>query len=109
MIIARGRIVAAGAIDELEGALRAPAPRGGGRRLRRRLARRPRRPRPCSSEAATGCKLLVDEHVDLDALLARAGAAGEVRRFVYEPPQLSELFMEAVAPAAAAAARRWRR
>ena len=41
-------------------------------------------------------KLLVDEHVDLDALLAAARAAGEVRRFSYEPPRLSELFMEAV-------------
>jgi ABC-2 type transport system ATP-binding protein len=41
-------------------------------------------------------KLLVDEGVDLDALLAAARAAGEVRRFSYEPPKLSELFMEAV-------------
>ena len=41
-------------------------------------------------------KLLVDESVDLDALLAAARAAGEVRRFSYEPPRLSELFMEAV-------------
>jgi hypothetical protein len=36
--------------------------------------------------------------VDLDGMLARAHAAGEVRRFAYEPPKLSELFMEAVAP-----------
>jgi ABC-2 type transport system ATP-binding protein len=41
-------------------------------------------------------KLLVDERVDLDAMLARARAAGEVRRISYEPPRLSELFMEAV-------------
>ena len=41
-------------------------------------------------------KLLVDESADLDALLAAARAAGEVRRFSYEPPKLSELFMEAV-------------
>ena len=33
---------------------------------------------------------------DLDGLLAAARAAGEVRRFSYEPPKLSELFMEAV-------------
>jgi ABC-2 type transport system ATP-binding protein len=44
-------------------------------------------------------KLLVDERVDLDAMLARARAAGEVRRFSYEPPRLSELFMEAVTQA----------
>ena len=53
-------------------------------------------------------KLLVDEDVDLDALLAAARAAGEVRRFSYEPPRLSELFMEAVTepqPVAAEAAR----
>jgi len=42
-------------------------------------------------------RLLVDDTVALDALLAAARAAGEVRRFSYEPPKLSELFMEAVA------------
>jgi ABC-2 type transport system ATP-binding protein len=41
-------------------------------------------------------KLLVDERVDLSALLAAARSAGEVRRFAFEPPRLSELFMEAV-------------
>ena len=41
-------------------------------------------------------RLLVDETADLDGLLAAARAAGEVRRFSYEPPRLSELFMEAV-------------
>ncbi len=41
-------------------------------------------------------KLLVDEHADLAAILGAAGAAGEVRRFSFEPPKLSELFMEAV-------------
>ena len=42
-------------------------------------------------------KLLVDEDSDLSALLAAARAAGEVQRFAYGPPRLSELFMEAVA------------
>jgi ABC-2 type transport system ATP-binding protein len=41
-------------------------------------------------------KLLVDETTDLDVLLAAARTAGEVRRFEYAPPRLSELFMEAV-------------
>ena len=41
-------------------------------------------------------RLLVDDAVSLDGLLAAARAAGEVRRFSYEPPRLSELFMEAV-------------
>jgi hypothetical protein len=37
-------------------------------------------------------------------MLARARAAGEVRTFAYQPPKLSELFMEAIAPVPAAAA-----
>ena len=41
-------------------------------------------------------KLLVDEHADLAGILLAARAAGEVRRFTFEPPKLSELFMEAV-------------
>jgi ABC-2 type transport system ATP-binding protein len=41
-------------------------------------------------------KLLVDEHADLGGILAAARASGEVRRFSFEPPKLSELFMEAV-------------
>ena len=41
-------------------------------------------------------KLLVDEHADLAGILVAARAAGEVRRFSFEPPKLSELFMEAV-------------
>ena len=41
-------------------------------------------------------KLLVDEHADLAGILLAARAAGEVRRFSFEPPKLSELFMEAV-------------
>ena len=49
-------------------------------------------------------KLLVADDVDLDAMLARARAAGEVRTFAYEPPKLSELFMEAVTPAPTVAA-----
>jgi ABC-2 type transport system ATP-binding protein len=41
-------------------------------------------------------RLLVDERADLDGLLAAATAAGELRRFSFEPPRLSELFMAAV-------------
>ncbi len=43
-------------------------------------------------------KLLVDRSVDLDGLLRLAREAGEVRTFSYQPPKLSELFMEAVTP-----------
>ena len=38
-------------------------------------------------------RLLVDERVDLASILARAQAAGEVRRFTFEAPHLSEIFM----------------
>ena len=41
-------------------------------------------------------KLLVGEDADLAGILLAARAAGEVRRFSFEPPKLSELFMEAV-------------
>ena len=44
VIIAEGRIVAAGRHRRAESPLRAPPSRGRGRRVRRRLARRPRRP-----------------------------------------------------------------
>ena len=99
VIIARGRIVAAGAIDELKARVGPAPPRGRGRRLGRRLARRRRPTSPSSSAAGDRVKLLVADDVDLDALLARARAAGEVRTFAYQPPKLSELFMEAVTPA----------
>jgi ABC-2 type transport system ATP-binding protein len=104
VIIAKGRIVAAGPIDELKA-------RSGRRHLEVEVA---------GSDGAWldgggaltvlerdggRVKLLVDETVDLEALLARATAAGEVRRFAYQPPKLSELFMEAVAAPAEEATR----
>jgi ABC-2 type transport system ATP-binding protein len=97
VIIARGRIVAAGAIDELK-------TRSGRRHLEVEVV---------GSDGAwldgdgsltvlersgDRVKLLVADDVDLDAMLARARAAGEVRVFAYEPPKLSELFMQAVTP-----------
>jgi ABC-2 type transport system ATP-binding protein len=99
VIIARGRIVAAGAIDDLKA-------RSGRRHLEVEVV---------GSNAAwldgdgsltvleragDRVKLLVRDDVDLDAMLSRAQAAGEVRTFAYQPPKLSELFMEAVTPAA---------
>ncbi len=97
VIISRGRVVAEGAIGELKA-------RSGRRHLevevvghRRRLARRSPGGHTVLEREGDRVKLLVDESVDLDALLAAARAAGEVRRFSFEPPRLSELFMEAVA------------
>ena len=96
VIIARGRIVAAGPIDELKsrsgrmhldvevaGGGDAWLAGDGGLTVLEREGDR--------------VKLLVDASVDLDRLLARARSTGEVRRFAYGPPRLSELFMEAVA------------
>jgi ABC-2 type transport system ATP-binding protein len=98
VIINRGRIVADGPIGELK-------------------ARSGRRHLEVEVEGSNGAwldgfgeqivdrsgdrvKLLVDDTVDLAAVLARASAAGPVRRFTFQPPALSELFMEAVADAA---------
>jgi ABC-2 type transport system ATP-binding protein len=41
-------------------------------------------------------RALVPATIDVDTLLASARAAGEVRGFSWEPPSLSELFIEAV-------------
>jgi ABC-2 type transport system ATP-binding protein len=104
VIIARGRIVAAGPIGELRAA-------SGRRHLEIEvhgaagdwLAGMDRLQVVERSDGRV--KLVVDDSIDLDELLALAKSAGEVRRFAYQPPRLSELFMEAVtedAPAEAA-------
>jgi ABC-2 type transport system ATP-binding protein len=95
VIIARGRIVAAGPIDQLKAA-------SGRRHLEIEVAgsdgawlERVGNPTVLERDGDR-VKLLVDEDLDLDVLLAGASAAGEVRRFSYEPPKLSELFMQYV-------------
>src|SRR5215218_812217 len=95
VIIARGQIVAQGAIEELKRA-------SGRRHLEVEL------------EGGDGhwidgledvevverhgnlVRLLVGDRLDLRAVLAQASAEGVVRRFTFEPPALSELFMEAI-------------
>lgn len=108
VIISRGRVVAAGSIEALRAA-------SGRRHLEVEVVGSGGAWLGATNHHAvlerTGdrVKLLVDEEVDLDVLLASAAAAGEVRRFSFEPPRLSELFMEAVAdpqPSAAEAAAR---
>ncbi len=95
VIISRGRVVAAGAIDELKAA-------SGRRHLDVEIAGAgstwPADPAEATilDRSGDAVRLLVDETVDLGELLASARAAGEVRRFSYGPPKLSELFMEAV-------------
>jgi len=95
VIISQGRVVAEGEIEDLKA-------RSGRRHLEVEVVG------SAGAWLSTGTghtvldrdgdrvKLLVDDAVSLDALLAAALAAGEVRRFSYEPPKLSELFMEAV-------------
>ena len=95
VIISRGRVVAEGAIEELKS-------RSGRRHLDVEVAGSGgawldgTNHHTVLERDGDRVKLLVDETVDLDGLLRTARAAGEVRRFSYEPPKLSELFMEAV-------------
>ena len=95
VIINRGRIAAAGAIDDL----RASSAR---RHLEVEvvgndnawLAGRP--DLTLVEQRGDFARLLVPADVDLAAALAAASAAGTVRRFAFQPPTLSELFMEVV-------------
>jgi ABC-2 type transport system ATP-binding protein len=95
VIISRGRVVAAGEIEELRA-------RSGRRHLDVEVeggdgAWIPDDDRFRVLEHEGGrVRLLVEGSVDLGALLARARAAGEVTRFSYQPPRLSELVMEAI-------------
>ena len=99
VIIARGRIVASGPIDELKAA-------SGRRHLDIEVAGTDgawissRADVQILEHSGGRMKLLVDDRVPLDELLAAARTAGELRQFSYQPPRLSELFMEAVADAA---------
>jgi ABC-2 type transport system ATP-binding protein len=103
VIISRGRVVAEGAIEELRAAsgrrhLEVEVAGSGGAWLTATDHH------TVLEHSGDRVKVLVDEDVDLDALLAAAEAAGDVRRFSFEPPRLSELFMEAVTEPQPAAA-----
>lgn len=95
VIISAGRVVAEGGIDELKAAsgrrhLEVEVAGSGGTWLTTRNHH------AVLEHSGDRVKVLVDEGVDLGALLEDARAAGEVKRFSFEPPKLSELFMEAV-------------
>jgi ABC-2 type transport system ATP-binding protein len=95
VIIARGRIVAEGAIDELRTAserrrLDVEVAGSGGHWLDGR------RDVTVVERKGDLVRLVVGADADLAGLLAAASAAGPVRRFAFQPPALSELFMEAV-------------
>ncbi|HET9520418.1 MAG TPA: ATP-binding cassette domain-containing protein [Candidatus Limnocylindrales bacterium] len=95
VIIARGRIAAHGAINELRAAssrrhLEVEVAGAGSGWLDGRADL------TVVEQRGDLVKLLVGPDVDLAAVLAAATAAGPVRRFAFQPPALSELFMEAV-------------
>ncbi len=106
VIISRGRVVAEGGIDELKAAsgrrhLEVEVAGSGGAWLTAANHQ-------VLEQDGDRVKVLVDEGVDLDALLVAAREAGDVRQFSFGPPRLSELFMEAVTeprPAATEGAR----
>ena len=95
VIIARGRIVAAGAIDDL---------RAGSDRRHLDVEVQGAGDRWLDGQAGLTVlerrgdlvRILLGQDADLTALLAAATAAGPVRRFSFQPPALSELFMEVV-------------
>jgi ABC-2 type transport system ATP-binding protein len=95
VIIARGRIVAHGAIDDLRAAsgrrhLEVEVEGAGASWLNGRGGA------TIVDQKGDLVRLLVPVDADLSGLLAAATAAGPVRRFAFQPPALSELFMEAV-------------
>jgi len=95
VIIARGRIVAHGAIDDLRVAsgrrhLEVEVEGAGATWLDGRDGA------TLVEQKGDLVRLLVPVDADLSGLLAAASAAGPVRRFAFQPPALSELFMEAV-------------
>jgi ABC-2 type transport system ATP-binding protein len=95
VIINRGRIAAAGAIDDLRAAstrrhLEVEVAGDGNRWLGGRpdLA--------VVEQHGDFARLLVPADLDLTAVLGAATVAGSVRRFAFQPPTLSEIFMEVV-------------
>ena len=93
MIIDHGRIVLAGVVDDLKAA----APR---RSLQVTVDGEPWMPvLPSGTVTSTQdgrVRVMVDASVDLDEILASARRAGDVTRFSFEPPSLTDLFLEAV-------------
>jgi ABC-2 type transport system ATP-binding protein len=95
VIIHRGRIVAAGSIDELRAAstrrhLEIEVVGDANRWLEGRSDL------TVLSSRDDLARLVVPADIDLAGILAAATAAGEVRRFAFLPPTLSELFLELV-------------
>ncbi len=93
VIIDHGRIVLDGVVEELKAA-------SDRRSLQVSVDGEPWMPTP-ESDAVTSehddrVRVLVDASTDLAGILSDARAAGEVTRFSFEPPSLTDLFLEAV-------------
>ena len=93
VIIDHGRVVQAGVVDELKAA--SPY-----RSLEVSVNGQPWLPTLSSGTVTSKrdgrTRVLVDSSVDLDEILADARLAGEVTSFSFEPPTLTDLFLEAV-------------
>ena len=93
VIIDHGSIVLAGVVDDLKAA----APR---RSLQVTVDGEPWMPVLPSGTITSAqdgrVRVMVDASVDLDEILASARRAGDVTRFSFEPPSLTDLFLEAV-------------
>ncbi len=93
VIIDHGRIVLAGVVDDLKAA----APH---RSLQVTVDGEPWVPVLPSGTVTSAqdgrVRVMVDAEVNLDEILASARRAGEVTRFSFEPPSLTDLFLEAV-------------
>jgi ABC-2 type transport system ATP-binding protein len=93
VIIDHGKIVLAGVVEELKSA-------SSHRSLEVRVNGKPWVPLLPSGTVTSGqdgrLRVLVDASVDLDGILASARRAGEVTAFSFEPPSLTDLFLDAV-------------
>ena len=93
VIIDHGRIVLAGAVADLKAA-------ASHRSLNVMVNGEPWMPvLPGGTVTSTHegeVRVLVDASADLAQILASAREAGEVTRFTFEPPSLTDLFLEAV-------------
>ena len=93
VIVDRGRIVLAGVVEELKAA----SPH---RSLSVTVDGQPWVPLlpsgTVTSKQDGRVRVLVDASVDLDEIMASARRAGEVTAFTFEPPSLTDLFLDAV-------------
>jgi ABC-2 type transport system ATP-binding protein len=93
VIIDHGRVVLAGGVDELKAA-------ASRRSLEVTVDGEPWVPvlptGTVTSKQDGRVRVLVDAAVDLDEVLAGARRVGEVTSFSFEPPSLTDLFLEAV-------------